>query len=99
MSRYIDLDKILFFEGIDAETGEEIMLATMNQIEELPTADVAEVRHGEWITICTASLTGGLNWYMHSCSTCNYSYKTVVPKGYDYCPNCGAKMDGERREG
>ena len=50
MSRYIDADKIQFFIGIDAETGEEIMLATMNQIEELPTAEVVEVvRCGECI--------------------------------------------------
>ena len=46
MSRYIDLDKIQFFTGVDAETGEEVMLATMNQIEELPTADVVEIPEG-----------------------------------------------------
>ena len=43
MSRYIDADKIPFFIGVDAETDEEIMLVTMTQIEELPTADMVEV--------------------------------------------------------
>lgn len=43
MSRYIDLDKIPFVIGIDAQTDEEIMLVTKKQIDELPTADVVEV--------------------------------------------------------
>ena len=62
------------------------------------TADVVEVRYGEWYTTRYATLSGGLNWYSHSCSACDYTYKTVVPIGYDYCPNCGAKMDGERED-
>ena len=48
-------------------------------------ADVVEVRHGEW------EVWGLCN---PKCSLCkNYNYAKDR-----YCPNCGAKMDGERRE-
>ena len=60
-------------------------------------SDGVEVRHGEWQTHCD-TFSGGLNCYRHSCSVCDYTYKTVVPIGYDYCPHCGAKMDGERKD-
>ncbi len=53
----------------------------------VPTADVAPVRHGYWINE---------NFYTH-CSACG---KMAIYDKYgqevesDYCPNCGAKMDG-----
>ena len=67
------------------------------KIKAIPAADVAPVRHGHWImkkTSAGASCT--------VCSHCNASvkyndeYGTVVMnlKGANYCPNCGAKMDG-----
>ena len=54
----------------------------------VPAADVAPVRHGHWINE---------NFYTH-CSACG---KMAIYDKYgqevesDYCPNCGAKMDGE----
>lgn len=47
----------------------------------LNSADVAPVRHGRW-----ERYTKNLR----ECSNCGY----VVSIRYDYCPNCGAKMDG-----
>ena len=51
----------------------------------LPAANVAPVRHGEWQEI------NGI----FRCSLCEYSFEH---EGYqhffNYCPNCGAKMDG-----
>ena len=98
MSRYIDLDKIQFVIGTDAETGEKVMLATMNQIEEIPTTDVVEVRHGKWIWKFNLD---GDDFY--ECSICD---RQEVINGlcreknpaehFPYC-HCGAKMDGERR--
>ena len=51
-------------------------------IKQAPTADVVEVRHGEWIN----GVTG------YTCSVCN---KQEPTKRFLYCPNCGAKMDGK----
>lgn len=53
-------------------------------IAEKPAADVAPVRHGHWIE-CNYGLT-------FECSECKYPTEYNLT---DYCPNCGAKMDGE----
>lgn len=58
-------------------------------------ADVVEVRHGYWETIAEA--TPHLIVCTHTCSVCKTSYKDLISKGHNYCHNCGAKMDGERR--
>jgi hypothetical protein len=61
-----------------------------------PAADVAEVRHGEWVPI-----TNGLKGW--KCSLCD-EHIYVQPESnlqrykYPYCPNCGAKMDGKSGE-
>lgn len=48
-------------------------------MSKIPTADVEEVKHGEWEN------NGGF----YRCSECiNYTNYD-----YDYCPYCGAKMD------
>ena len=57
-------------------------------IRNQPTADVQEVRHGEWIE--KPYLLGTSNF----CSLCGENYG--MPHGkYKFCPNCGAKMDKE----
>ena len=53
-------------------------------IDNFPTADVAPVRHGHWIE-CNYGLT-------FECSKCKYPTEYSLT---DYCPNCGAKMDGD----
>ena len=54
-------------------------------IDEIPSADVAPVRYGHWIE-CNYGLT-------FECS--EYKYPTEYNLT-DYCPNCGAKMDGDK---
>ena len=60
-------------------------------IECIPAVDVAPVVHGHWINE---------NFYTH-CSVCNNmaiydKYGQEVES--DYCPRCGAKMDGNKVE-
>lgn len=63
---------------------------------ELPAADVAPVVHGRWISWEKAG-----NYVpspdRHECSVCHDAAQVLV-NGFellsDYCPNCGAKMDG-----
>ena len=64
----------------------------VNAIEDLadiPAADVAPVRHGYWIEQCEESL--------YSCSACGSEWVTIegTPEenDMDFCPHCGAKMD------
>lgn len=54
---------------------------------DLPAADVAPVMHGRWKLFGADKRGRGGNW---NCSACHKSY----PYRCDYCPNCGAKMDG-----
>lgn len=62
------------------------------QIEEMPAADVAEVKHGEWIL---EREPNGKPYCFH-CSICDDDFHYIgIKVAYDYCPNCGAKMDGE----
>lgn len=107
MSRYIDADELIVKYKLFSTLEYNHMRMPISwalayecflcDLEMQPIADVVEVKHGEWITKCIASSSSGFEWYMHTCSNCGDFYKTVLPDGYKYCHNCGAKMDGERR--
>ena len=64
-----------------------LMDLLMLEIDECPAADVAPVVHGEWIFF-RRSVTGAYSLYY--CSACNAGGMVKS----DYCPSCGAKMDG-----
>ena len=49
--------------------------------------DVALVRHGHWIKISPAGI--------YECSECGKNVMTSDIEAYEYCHNCGARMDGE----
>ena len=98
MSRYIDAEALL--ATIRPITEEDYRSATLiaiakelyiNAIKKAPTADVVEVRHGEW-EIC-----GAFDDFL-KCSLCHNSYPWMTASYYNYCPECGAKMDGEKSE-
>ena len=61
--------------------------AVLSCIEIQPTADVAPVRHGCWVKEKPDVL---IHWH---CSVCEKCYCLEEPNA-DYCPHCGAKMDG-----
>lgn len=74
-----------------------ITMSGVKILNQFPVADVAPVRHGIWISLTDCSNAGVY------CSVC---HKKVYKEDYaicnrknklrsDYCPNCGAKMDGE----
>lgn len=51
----------------------------------LNSADVATVRHGRW--------NDSLVRITPYCSACGHSHRCLI-RTPNYCPNCGAKMDG-----
>ena len=66
-------------------------------IEKIPAADVAPVRHGRWIQVIVhvEFEDGFVDRVEECCSACH------EPNGRRctyFCPNCGAKMDGELNE-
>ena len=101
MARYIDADKHegeLFRDGIAGiflQYPRRIKF-TIGEIRGMlkneriaPTADVVEVKHGEWekrtFIIFDSEKVG------YRCSECHTTWDTET----NYCPNCGAKMDGK----
>ena len=58
-------------------------------VDKIPSADVAPVRHGRWIE----TGKGLLGTASYKCSDCEFPMPFY--NGYNYCPNCGAKMDLE----
>ena len=63
-------------------------------IEIIPAADVVPVRHGRWIEYTKVIIPEPYNKWGHAwnCSECGFDDGFVA---YNYCPNCGAKMDEE----
>ena len=68
--------------------------AAADEIKQLPTADVVEVRHGRW-----KIYDDGFGCELMHCSICQEEFydgdNDTVDNLYNYCPNCGAKMDGK----
>ena len=58
-------------------------------LSDMQTADVVPVVHGRWIE--KEKYTFGI---MYDCSLCE---NRILDNGHswNYCPNCGAKMDGD----
>lgn len=75
--------------------GDTVALNIGHAIKALPAADVAPVVHGRW----EDSIDEWLGTDVYTCSKCRESYVLVegTPKEnlWHYCPNCGAKMDGD----
>ena len=71
-----------------------VAVDVVEALENEPAADVAEVRHGEWKpTYHNYYNRDGVcqiadEWH---CSEC----KIYSRNEWNYCPNCGAKMDGK----
>ena len=57
-----------------------------------PTVDAVEVVHGRWLSEMHGNSNNG------TCSVCG-SYEHAYAFGWNYCPNCGAKMDGGISDG
>ena len=74
---------------IDAEPLEHRSPKLKALILEQPTADVEPVRHGYWDNDMECSICGCL---------APVSHVTGEEYAYEYCPNCGAKMDGKEQE-
>ncbi len=93
MARYVDIEPLINrteFEILH-ETNLKVTAcanAILYVIKDIPAADVVPVRHGAWVQTD-----------IFKCSECGYSFE---PEGYtayfNYCPSCGAKMDGKDGE-
>ena len=87
MAEYVEREKVLSKAAPVAGCFSDMISAY--DVIMLPTADVAPVRHGRWIKYQIPPII--------CCSNCDWA-TDVEEKNFQYCPNCGAKMDGELNE-
>lgn len=64
-------------------------------IDDAPTVDAVPVVHGRWSDAGFGELPkhAPYGWACSACGGISFNNE------YIYCPNCGAKMDGERKDG
>ena len=69
-------------------------------IHELPTIEAVQVVHAYWYGSEFDGYADGNPVYdTWGCSHCHEEVSAEgFPPAYDYCPNCGAKMDGGAQE-
>ena len=96
MAEYIDKNATVgileaMSRSSDCECIKKRLEKAAKRVNTMPAADVAPVRHGRWET--------------HSdrpdsliCSVCKCGFDMWKHDPHNYCPNCGAKMDGELNE-
>ena len=90
---YIDVDN--FAERIKLSPafkkygieGDLLQKVVLDLLDNAPAADVEEVKHGEWERIIRNGKPRGIK-----CSLCGKH----IHFHENFCPECGAKMDGER---
>ena len=85
-----------WYDGVQAFTGADII----DVIDNAPTVDAVPIVHGRWIIRDNP----GTGWYRITCSECGEDVTATAPcigffpnakVSWDYCPACGARMDGE----
>lgn len=99
MERYIKVSLLLQrLTGINSTVDQGIKYynSVYNLIQEIPSADVEEVKHGEWKYECL------------ECSICKRNISEIcdadsyLTSGIEYkllfCPFCGAKMNRDKND-
>ena len=69
----------------------EAKKSVVGALDEIAAIDAEPVRHGEWLK------DGSIGAIGNYCSLCDMRVKPDA--NYNYCPNCGAKMDAEVEHG
>ena len=82
MPKLIELENI---KPIDFPSTEMDGFDVVRYLNTLPTVDAVEVVHGTW-----ENEQIGFMYYDATCSAC----KSHNNSASNYCPHCGAKMDG-----
>ena len=90
MAEYVTKEQVIDWYRSYGQTDEPILFETLvSDLRDMKTADVAPVRHGRWIEKDKYNFVT-----MYDCSICGTRILDNGP-AWNYCPNCGAKMDLE----
>lgn len=107
MAEYIEREALLkksieekrFVFSMEDLIRDEVVVRTVYKdlaefIWSIPTADVVEVKHGRWVqVICHEEFEDGFVDRVKEC--CSVCHAPNWRRTSNYCPNCGARMDGE----
>ena len=104
MAEYIDREAVIsaittdgfeHFSGCISSSEVTLLEILRDSICEIPTADVAEVKHGKLNDI----VDFGNGICVGYCSNCGTEHRAINPSvlklSYRHCRWCGAKMDGK----
>lgn len=86
MSDYIDKWELI--EKMEWDNDIEKWTIWEDDLKSIPSADVAPVRHGQWIP---SDYTGDC---CYTCSECGFERDAYLLDVGNYCPNCGCCMLG-----
>ena len=98
MAEYIEREKVMQAIGtvrnIYSEAKNFVAVSAVDNVigkivDEVPAADAAPVVHGRW--------DDSFDGITPVCSVCGRTHK-CFNRTPNYCPNCGAKMDGNKVE-
>ncbi len=92
--RLIDADKLIEICNKGWRLGSAINTkiyhtVDASDIRNQPTVDAEPVRHGRWIEVDVGDCC-------YRCSECGFIRDAYLLDISNYCPKCGAKMDGGR---
>ena len=95
--RLIDADEAIINFGFEWDDISPTRDEFVEFIKKQPTIEAEPVKHGRWIG---APLCGNDNCRCSACGSWNNIHANLHGEIMQkYCPNCGAKMDGDRKEG
>lgn len=101
MVRLIDADELIQVLCVNMDTGKQFYRAT-HCVDEMPTVDAVPVKHGRWIKGSETKMIKKNRYLILAdamyCSECENEAYWDTDYGqqlFDYCPNCGARMDAE----
>ena len=92
MARYIYAEDFLDLFYVASAGQDKMFVKVVEQVvEDTPTADVVEVKHGKWI------IHQNREYWHYDCPFCDDGFLTEskMTSPPNYCSNCGAKMDGK----
>lgn len=94
MSRYIDAEKLTDSIFDWDMTIEDLYYSLCKLVDDVPTADVQEVKHGYWIPERDPDENNRIQCF--HCSVCDDGFHYIGAfVATKYCPNCGARMKGD----
>ncbi len=93
MAEYVTKEQVIDWYRPYGHTDEPIPFETLvSDLRDMKAADVAPVRHGRWLGWGKSGTPTYENY--GTCSVCGEDAE-IYTEHRNYCPNCGAKMDGD----